>query len=128
MRWPFKAWGADAVLSGFYHVYERLLVDGLPYFVNGAGGLWVSHFGEIDANSLVRYREDFGAMLIDASETHILFRFVNRSGRIIDECVLVKPPAKELLTPSCHARAARQAEMGVRRLDLSRAPLVTGST
>ncbi|MFH0342232.1 MAG: hypothetical protein ACHBNF_08900 [Chromatiales bacterium] len=32
-----KAWGADAVLSGFYHVYERLSVDELPYFVNGAG-------------------------------------------------------------------------------------------
>jgi tartrate-resistant acid phosphatase type 5 len=28
MRWPFKAWGADAVLSGFYHVYERLFRRG----------------------------------------------------------------------------------------------------
>ena len=27
---PFKAWGADAVLSGYYHVYERLSVEGLP--------------------------------------------------------------------------------------------------
>ena len=33
-------WGANAVLSGFYHVYERLRVDELPYFVNGAGGSW----------------------------------------------------------------------------------------
>lgn len=110
MRWPFKAWGADAVLSGFYHVYERLLVDGLPYFVNGAGGLWVSLFGEIDPNSLVRYREDFGAMLVDASETRVTFRFVSRRGRIIDECTLVKPPAKEALPPSCHARASRRPE------------------
>jgi hypothetical protein len=106
MRWPFKAWGADAVLSGFYHVYERLLVDGLPYFVNGAGGLWVSLFGEIDPNSLVRYREDFGAMLVDASESHIVFRFVNRSGRIIDECALVKPPGRGVPSPSCQARGA----------------------
>ena len=106
MRWPFKAWGADAVLSGFYHVYERLLVDGVPYFVNGAGGLWVSDFGEIDSHSLVRYREDFGAMLIDASGTRIVFRFVNRSGRVIDECALVKPPVREVLPRSCQTREA----------------------
>jgi hypothetical protein len=29
MRWPFKNWGADAVLSGFYHVYERLSIISL---------------------------------------------------------------------------------------------------
>ena len=90
MRWPFKAWGADAVLSGFYHVYERLLVDGLPYFVNGAGGYWVSGFGEIDANSRFRYNEDYGALLVDAGDTRLTFRFVNRDGRIVDEHVLVK--------------------------------------
>jgi len=90
MRWPFRAWGADAVLSGFYHVYERLLVDGLPYFVNGAGGTWLSSFGEIDAHSQFRYREDFGAMLIDVTGTRITFRFVTRDGRIVDEYFLVK--------------------------------------
>lgn len=90
MRWPFKAWGADAVLSGFYHIYERLLVDGLPYFVNGAGGTWISNFGEIDPRSQFRYREDFGAMLIDATDTRVHFRFVTRTGRIVDEYVLAK--------------------------------------
>ena len=90
MRWPFRSWGADAVLSGYYHVYERLLVDGLPYFVNGAGGLWVSHFGEIDAHSQFRYREDFGAMLVDASSAQIVFRFVSRTGTIIDEYILYR--------------------------------------
>ncbi len=90
MRWPFKAWYADAIFSGFYHVYERLHVDGLPYFVNGAGGTWISSFGEIDDSSQFRYREEFGAMLIDATDTHITFRFVNRVGRIVDEYGLVK--------------------------------------
>ncbi|MGH8584284.1 MAG: metallophosphoesterase family protein [Gammaproteobacteria bacterium] len=93
MRWPFKDWGADAVLSGYYHVYERLLVDGLPYFVNGAGGSWVSNFGAIDAHSQFRYNEDYGAMLVDASETRIKFRFVNRGGKIIDEYLLTKDRA-----------------------------------
>jgi len=90
MRWPFKAWGADAVLSGFYHVYERLLVEDLPYFVNGSGGSWTSHFGEIDPRSQFRYREEYGAQLIDADEDRITFRFVNRLGRIIDEYTLQK--------------------------------------
>lgn len=90
MRWPFKAWGVHAVLSGFYHVYERLSIDGLPYFVNGTGGLWVSDFGEIDPNSQTRYREDFGAMIVDATETTIVFRYVNRTGVIVDTLVLTK--------------------------------------
>ena len=99
MRWPFKAWGADAVLSGFYHVYERLLVDGLPYIVNGSGGLWVSDFGEIDAHSQFRYREDFGALLVDATDTRITFRFVTRNGRIVDEYFLVKNQTREKSIP-----------------------------
>jgi tartrate-resistant acid phosphatase type 5 len=90
MRWPFKAWGADAVLSGFYHIYERLLVDGLPYFIDGVGGSWFSNFCEIDNNSQFRYNEDFGALMVEASDTRISFRFINRSGRLVDEYVMVK--------------------------------------
>ena len=90
MRWPFKAWRVDAVLSGFFHVYERLLIDGLPYFVNGAGGLWVSDFGEIDDHSQFRYREDYGAMVVEANDSRIIFRFVNRHGEIIDRYELDK--------------------------------------
>jgi tartrate-resistant acid phosphatase type 5 len=90
MRWPFKAWGANAVLSGFYHVYERLLVDSLPYFVDGVGGSSVSEFGAIDAHSQFRYAADYGALLVDASPARISFRFVNRAGRVVDEYSLVK--------------------------------------
>lgn len=38
MRWPFAQWGAHAVFSGHNHNYERRLVDGIPYVVNGIGG------------------------------------------------------------------------------------------
>lgn len=88
MRWPFKAWGADAVLSGYFHIYERLLVDGLPYFVNGMGGAYISGFGEIDPASRFRYDKKHGAMIVDADELQITFRFVNRDGRIVDEFAL----------------------------------------
>jgi hypothetical protein len=90
MRWPFKAWGADAVLSGYFHVYERLLVDGLPYFVNGMGGAYISGFGEIDPNSRFRYDEMHGALLVDADDAAIKFRFVNRNGRIVDDYTLTR--------------------------------------
>lgn len=38
LRWPFKSWGADLVLSGHNHHYERLVVDGLTYLISGTGG------------------------------------------------------------------------------------------
>lgn len=37
-QWPFAAWGADLVLSGHDHVYERTLRDGLVYVTEGRGG------------------------------------------------------------------------------------------
>ncbi|MFV1993369.1 MAG: metallophosphoesterase [Acidiferrobacterales bacterium] len=84
MRWPFAAWGADALLSGYYHVYERLSIDGIPYFINGAGGSTVSYFGEIDPNSKVRYRDNFGAMLVTANKSTICFDYYNTWGKRID--------------------------------------------
>ena len=45
MQWPFQAWGATAVLSGHAHVYERLIENGLPYFVDGLGGEDIQGFG-----------------------------------------------------------------------------------
>ncbi len=36
MRWPYAAWGADAVIAGHDHNYERISHDGIPYFVNGS--------------------------------------------------------------------------------------------
>ena len=90
MRWPFKEWGADAVLSGYYHVYERLEVDGLPYFVNGVGGSWHSHFGAIDPASRFRYNDDFGVMVVDADDSRMLFRFIDSNGKILDRLVLDK--------------------------------------
>jgi len=90
MRWPFDSWGADAVLSGYYHVYERLSIGGTPYFINGAGGSTVSSFGEIAPQSQFRYNRDFGAMLVEASDKSINFRFINRKGKIIDSYFMVK--------------------------------------
>lgn len=84
MRWPFAQWGADAVITGYYHVYERLLVDGIPYFINGTGGTWVSGFGETDPHSRFRYNRGYGAMAVVADPQKISFAFINSWGRVVD--------------------------------------------
>lgn len=85
MRWPFAEWGASAVLSGFYHVYERLEVDGIPYFIVGTGGSTVSGFGEVDPHSRLRFNGDYGAMLVLVEESKVVFRYYRRNGRLVDE-------------------------------------------
>lgn len=91
MRWPFKDWGATAVISGHHHLYERLSVNGLAYFINGPAGGNIGGFGTIDSNSIVRYNGDFGAMQIDTSDSSIVFRFFRRTGALIDSLTIDAP-------------------------------------
>jgi len=88
MQWPFAAWGADAVIAGHDHTYERILADGIVYFVNGLGGHSIGNYttpvsGPV-SGSRVRYNGDYGAMRVDASDIAITFEFINVSGSIID--------------------------------------------
>jgi hypothetical protein len=84
MRWPFKEWGASAVLSGHDHTYERLSIDGLTYFVNGLGGGAIYNFVNILEGSQARYNDDYGAMLVNADQNQIKFEFITRQGTVID--------------------------------------------
>lgn len=90
LRWPFEEWGATAVISGHHHVYERISKSGFPYFVNGLGGRSRQPFGPIERDSRVRYNADFGAMLVEADETRISFRFYSIAGArtLIDTFVI----------------------------------------
>jgi PKD repeat protein len=84
MQWPFASWGADAVISGHDHTYERIFADGIVYFVNGLGGRSIYGFNTPVSGSEVRYNGDYGAMRVDASDTAITFEFINLSANIID--------------------------------------------
>jgi hypothetical protein len=84
LQWPFKAWGATAVFSGHDHDYERLSEAGLTYFVDGLGGESIVDFATPIAGSLVRYDGDYGAMRVDAADTSITFKFITRTGSVID--------------------------------------------
>src|SRR5688572_275364 len=81
MQWPFEEWGADAVLGGHEHNFERLNIGDIPYFVNGLGGtlnIYSNFRNPPLAGSAVRYANDFGAMLVDANDITAAFKFITR--------------------------------------------------
>lgn len=101
VQWPFKEWGATAVLAGHDHVYERLEVDGLPYITNGLGGGPRYEFTQnILPESKVRYRDSRGAMLVEASQTSLWFRFITVDGVEIDSYLLGQPDLAEPQPPA----------------------------
>jgi len=91
MQWPFAEWGADVVISGHDHTYERISKDGILYFVNGLGGASRYLFYDIVEGSQLRYNEDYGAMLVEVSGDVMRFQFINRQGMVVDAVELVKP-------------------------------------
>lgn len=95
MQWPFAAWGADAVLSGHSHAYERIERDGIVYFVNGLGGATRYFFGFPEAGSRVRYNADWGAQKVTVREDALVFEFWTASGELIDSYRL---PARRSVT------------------------------
>lgn len=84
MQWPFEEWGASAVISGHDHIYERILLAGFPYFVNGLGGHSRYELKTPVEGSQVRYRENYGAMLVEAGPWTMDFQFINIDGEVID--------------------------------------------
>jgi tartrate-resistant acid phosphatase type 5 len=83
-RWPYREWGATAVLGGHDHTYERLVIDGLAYFVNGLGGGDIYYFKTILEGSQKRYSNDYGAMRVTVDDRTITFEFITRNGVLVD--------------------------------------------
>lgn len=91
MRWPFAKWGASVVFSGHDHTYERLVEDGIPYFVDGLGGGPIYWFTGAIAGSQVQYNQDYGAMLVSADSQRMTFQFISRKGKVIDTYQIIRP-------------------------------------
>lgn len=92
MRWPFQEWGADLVLSGHDHTYERLIIHGLNYIVNGLGGGFIYNFHDPLPESVVRYNQGHGAMLIEVDLNTLHLQFINLSGEVMDGVILTPQP------------------------------------
>lgn len=85
LQWPYAEWGANAVLAGHDHTYERIERDGILYFVNGMGGAALYPIGTPVEGSQVRYNSDYGAMLIEATNEVITYYAISRNGIQIDK-------------------------------------------
>ena len=95
MQWPFAAWGASLVLSGHDHVYERILKDGFPYIVDGAGGQSLYTFKTPVEGSQVRYNCNYGALLVDATDAELTLRFITIGGGLVDTYAITGQPAQK---------------------------------
>ncbi len=87
MQWPYAVWGATAVLAGHDHTYERIVRDGIVYFVNGIGGADRYPIGPPIAGSEARFNADWGAMLIEATTETITYTLAARTGVVYDTYV-----------------------------------------
>jgi Calcineurin-like phosphoesterase/Fibronectin type III domain len=84
LQWPFREWGANIVLSGHAHLYERIMKNGFPYIINGLGGESLGSFATATEGSLVRFGSDFGALRITAGSTTLSLEFITRKGVLVD--------------------------------------------
>lgn len=99
MQWPFAEWGADVVLAGHEHLYERLIVDGIPHITVGLSGYPALYtFGESYPGSQARYRDNYGALLVEADQRQMRFRLENIEAQSIDTYLLEAPQADSAAT------------------------------
>jgi len=109
MNWPFQEWGADIVVSGHAHTYERFEKNGFPYVVNGLGGHNDMHClsGEDqkqctstppktkDPDTVIAYNSNWGAMLVKSTNNFLNFTFIDINYTKIDSFIVGTKTANE---------------------------------
>ncbi len=91
MQWPLWYWGADLVLGGHDHTYERQVRDGIPFLVNGLGGANTYTINEPDERSQMAFNSAHGASLMRAMEDgSLLLEAWTTDGGQIDQ-VRIRP-------------------------------------
>jgi hypothetical protein len=83
MRWPFKTWGADMVISGHAHAYQRFVVDEVPYIVNGPTGSSIRGFTPGQDNSITR-QSSAGYLKLTIDNFKVLGEFIDTTGVVLD--------------------------------------------
>ena len=105
LRWPYEAWGADAVIQGHDHFYERLAIGNVPYIINGAGGRSLYTFGTVDAARVASNNSDHGALKLIATDSALEFEYYTQDGVLRDTVHLPQPAAAACRTISLPAVA-----------------------
>lgn len=100
MQWPFAEWGADVVISGHAHTYERIMANGIVYFVNGIGGAARYSFTTPVTGSVYRYSANWGAQKVTVSDDAMVFDFYSVDNVLRDSYTLTysAPAAPTTLT------------------------------
>ena len=90
MRWPYGAWGAHAVFAGHDHIYERLDVEGTPYFITGTGGMSLYPLDDELPETRTRQNNEYGAMRVTYDDERVVYEFwsVRDGGTLIDTHVV----------------------------------------
>lgn len=91
MRWPFKAWGATAVLSGAGPFYQRLQADSIPFMVVGDGGALGLHsfgFSSSSPFNITYWATTYGAVLVTVNCDSLKFEFYALDGTIKDTLLI----------------------------------------
>jgi Bacterial Ig domain/Calcineurin-like phosphoesterase/Calx-beta domain len=109
MQWPYQQWGADAVLAGHDHTYERIIRNdanntSFPYFVNGTGGnATLYQFTTPVAGSQVRYNGNWGAQRVTATDTSMTFEFITIAGVVVDTYTITNLPSVSISATDANA-------------------------
>lgn len=96
LRWNYKLWGADVIMCGHNHVYERLVIQsgnnaGLIVLVNGLGGedknpnIMPSYPG-----SQIQYLAEYGAQLMTVYPDSLNIRMITVTNYLVDNVTIKK--------------------------------------
>lgn len=105
LQWPFFEWGADVVMAGHDHHYERIERDGGVYLINGLSGNPKRYgIGSPVDGSQHSFNARHGAIRGDASDTRLTLVFVDTDGATVDQvtlerAALAQPPPEETPAP-----------------------------
>jgi tartrate-resistant acid phosphatase type 5 len=86
--WNIGDWGADALLCGHAHTYERLIFNNIPLFVVGISGNNTLAFGTPVPESQFRFTGAFGAMFVDAYSDRLEFKMRAADNSVIENYTL----------------------------------------
>ncbi|MBY0261624.1 MAG: metallophosphoesterase [Phycisphaerales bacterium] len=107
--------GLTAVLNGHNHNMQRLNINGVRFFVTGAGGNSLYSISSAASYNEFFNASNFGFLLVDASDAGITFRFVTDAGNVIDTYAVTNPGACCLADGSCISVASSTACSGTFR-------------
>lgn len=82
LRWPFKKWGVDLVLSLCPGVYERFYIGGFPYINLGLGGTTNSF--KPASRSVRRYNDSTGYLAVTPRTFSLDISFKDANGDVVD--------------------------------------------